>query len=222
MENPFLTPPQVESPASRSWGQGFTWGFQGPAFSSLPREDLPIEDISAFDLGVLAGQQVAIDGLPIENPCVDLNVEHPALLSWANPSEVTEALSVILGGAKTVFELFSKHILGALFSGPLFVLELAVGLETFSDDPLVELTKRADALARELFDLGFGEPMQCFLGGGIDLSQTGCELLLTPVFRRLEDARAAAKGLGRNGWIVVSWRNDQSGGVRMVASSVAG
>jgi hypothetical protein len=220
MENPFLIPPQVESAASRSWGQGFTWGFQGPAFSILPREDLPIEDLKAFDLGVLAGQQAAIDGLAVESSCVDLNVEHPALLAWANPSEVTESLSVMLGGAKAGIEI-GKHFLGAGFSVVLFLLELAIGLETFSDDPKVELSKRAEILAQALVDLGFDAPMTCFLGGGIDLSQTGCELLLTPIFRRLEDARAAAQGLGRTGWIVVSWRNDQSGGVRMVASSVA-
>jgi hypothetical protein len=221
MENPFLVPPGVEGPQSRSWGFGFTWGFQGPALSSLPVENLPIEDADAFDLGVLAGQQVAIEGVPFDNSCVDLHVEHPAVLSWSNPNEVTEVFGVFVGAGKTAFELV-KLSAGAAFSGALLLLELAVGLETFSDDPQIELTKRAAALSEALVDLGFTEPIECFLGAGVDLTAQGCELKMTPIFRHLDDARFAANDLGRPSWIIISWRNNQSGGAKMVASSTDG
>ncbi len=221
MENPFLVPPGVEGAQSRSWGFGFTWGFQGPALSNLTTEALPIEDAAAFDLGVLAGQQAAIEGVPFGNPCIGLNVEHPALLAWDNPSEVVEQFGVIVGVAKTAAEL-AKHSVGAAFSAALLLVELAVGLETFSDDPEVELSRRAAALSQGLLELGFAEPMECFLGGGIDIAAQGCELRMTSLFRHLDDARSAAKDLGRAGWIVVSWRNNRSGGAKLVASSTDG
>jgi hypothetical protein len=223
MENPFLIPPRVEGPQSRSWGVGFTWGFQGPAFSSLTTDNLAIEDADAFDLGVLAGQQAAIEGVPLDNPCVDLSVEHPALLAWENPNEVGEVfgvfIEVVFIGTEIAKHTLMKAAAGAIFSGPLLLLELAIGLETFSEDPEVELSRRAALLGGALADLGFSEPMECFLGAGIDLSATGCELKMTPLFRHLDDARSAARGMGRPAWIVVSWRNNQSGGAKLVASS---
>jgi hypothetical protein len=79
MENPFLTPPQVESPQSRSWGMGFAYGFEGPAQSSPAPTDIGPEDADAFDLGVLAGQDSAINGLALASSCIDLNVLGPGL-----------------------------------------------------------------------------------------------------------------------------------------------
>ena len=60
IQNPFLIPPQVESPQSRSWGRGFAFGFQGPPASVEPGSNFPVEDLDAFDQGVLAGQTAAI------------------------------------------------------------------------------------------------------------------------------------------------------------------
>jgi hypothetical protein len=63
IQNPFLTPPQVESPQSRSWGIGFAFGFQGPEQSSMTPANIQPEDVDAFNQGVLAGQGTAINGL---------------------------------------------------------------------------------------------------------------------------------------------------------------
>jgi len=57
------------------------------------------------------------------------------------------------------------------------------------------------------------------LGGAVDLSIAGCELQLTSIFRHQADAAAAAQAIGRSQWLVVSWRTDQSGGMRVVESS---
>ncbi|MDB5941838.1 MAG: hypothetical protein JWQ13_1404 [Ramlibacter sp.] len=74
MEDPCLTPPQVESPQSRSWGMGFIFGFQGPPHSSMPPGDVVTEDLDAFEEGVRAGQNAAINGLELRETCLDMNV----------------------------------------------------------------------------------------------------------------------------------------------------
>jgi hypothetical protein len=70
-----------------------------------------------------------------------------------------------------------------------------------------------------LSQMGFTASFHLFVGGAIDLSQTGCELKMTSIFRQLEDAKAAAVAMGRPHFIVASWRSDQSGGVQVVASA---
>lgn len=76
--------------------------------------------------------------------------------------------------------------------------------------------ERADRLSAGLNKLGFAVPIELFVGGGTDLSAAGCELQATRVFRNQADAAAAAQALGRSRWLVVSWRNDQSGSARVV------
>jgi hypothetical protein len=61
--------------------------------------------------------------------------------------------------------------------------------------------------------------MELFIGGGVDTSQRGCELKLTPIFRSQDAATNSESGLGRDKWFVASWRTDQSGGATIVASS---
>jgi hypothetical protein len=211
MENPFLTPPQVESPQSRSWGLGFLYGFQGPAQSSIPQSDVDAEDADAFDMGVLAGQDAAINGLPLDSPCVDLHVEGPTL-SLEFASGVGEG---VLAGV----EFVTKKIAGGVLSAALAVIELSMALETFSDDPNAAITEVATNLQEQLASVGFSVPMELFIGGGVDTSATGCELLLTPVFRDQTAAETAARGLGRSQWLVVSWRTNQSGAATIVATS---
>jgi hypothetical protein len=210
MENPFLTPPQVESPQSRSWALGFGYGFQGPSMSSQAPEDIGPEDVDAFNLGVLAGQDCAINGLPLNEACVDLNVEPPTL-----PHIATSGIE----GGLALWEVAKAAWAGAVLSGVLFVVELSIQLETFSDDPDEALSKAAAALQARLQELGFDSSMELFIGGGVDTSATGCELQLTPIHRDSDRAVQAARGLGRPQWLVASWRTDQSGGVRIVASS---
>jgi hypothetical protein len=219
IENPFLTPPQVESEKSRSWAKGFLWGFEGPTTSSLPRDDLGIEDNDAFDQGMLAGQQTAINGLELDNSCIDLNVEPPALLHPFEVKNFPEAVDVVIEGGGLAVELF--HVGAAAFfgSGILLAVGLAVGLETFSDDPGTAIVERAAKLQEQMTEMGFGGNLRLFVGAGIDTTQKGCELKMTPVFRGQEDAQAAAVALRRSNWIVAAWRTDQSGGGTVVASA---
>jgi hypothetical protein len=117
IENPFLVPPQVESPQSRSWAKGFVWGFEGPANSSLPQEDLTIEDSDAFDQGVLAGQNSAINGLELDHPCIDLNVEPPALSHPFEVKNFPEAADVGLEAIATAVEVAEVGLAAFFGSG---------------------------------------------------------------------------------------------------------
>jgi hypothetical protein len=210
MENPYLTPPQVESPQSRSWALGFGYGFQGPPMSSRAPEDIGPEDPDTFNEGVLAGQDCAVNGLPLDQPCVDLNVEPPALVHIATSG---------IEGGLFVWELAKAAWAGAVLSGVLFVVELSIQLETFSDNPDDALSQAAAALQARLQALGFTSSMELFMGGGVDTSVDGCGLQLTAIYRNSDGAVQAATALGRPQWLVASWRTDQSGGVNIVASS---
>ena len=213
MENPFLTPPQVESDKSRSWGMGFAFGFQGPAQSSLAPSDIGPEDADAFDIGVLAGQDAAINGFALAQPCVDMNVEPPSL-----PHPLHIAASGLEGGM-AIWDLAAGAFAGAVLGGVLLAVSLSIALETFSDDPNDALAKAATDLQGQLQRLGFSETLELFVGGGVDTTVAGCGLLLSPIHRDQQAATAAARGLGRSQWLVASWRTDQSAGVKIVAFS---
>jgi hypothetical protein len=219
IENPFLVPPQVESPQSRSWAKGFVWGFEGPANSSLPQEDLTIEDSDAFDQGVLAGQNSAINGLELDHPCIDLNVEPPALSHPFEVKNFPEAADVGLEAIATAVEVAEVGLAAFFGSGILLAVGLSIGLETFSDDPGAVISENVTRIQDQLGEMGFTGSFMLFVGGAIDLGQAGCELKMTSIFRQLEDAKAAAMAMGRPHFVVASWRSDQSGGVEVVASA---
>jgi hypothetical protein len=213
IENPFLTPPQVEGPESRSWASGFLFGFQGPNFSVSAPSDLPIEDLPAFEMGTLAGQQTAIEGWPTTDQCIDLNVEPPALPHFLG--------DLIIEGGFTFagIALTGVHIAGLFFEGIIAIVNLSIALETFSDEPTTALSEAAQGLQAGLLELGITASMDLFVGGGVDLQATGCELVITPIFRSQEAAASAAQALGRSEWLVVSWRTDQSGGMHIVETN---
>lgn len=207
MENPYLSVPQVENAQSRSWASGFLFGFQGPEDSTMAQDDVETEDRDAFNEGVLAGQGSAINGLDFGDSCVDLNVEGPST------GEIAADL-----GAETVLTTFSIaklgfHLAGAISEAVIGLVVLSIELETFSDDPDHAIAARATALQSALATMGITNSMVLYLGGGIDLSQPGCELQLTRIYRSEDAAVEAAKAIGRGKWLVASWRTDQSGGM---------
>jgi hypothetical protein len=209
LENPFLTPPQVESSQSRSWAMGFAFGFQGPATSNMTSADINLEDADAFDLGVLAGQDAAINGLALaDDPCVDLNVEGPSAPHLA----ATEGME----GGLVLYALVAGHMAAFVAEGMLLLVTLSIALETFSDDPDVALAQQASLMKSLLAKMGITDSMELFIGGAIDIAQRGCGLVLTPIFRTQRAASDAARNTGRAKWLVISWRTDQSGGVKVV------
>lgn len=210
VQNPYLTVPQVESDASLSWEAGFLYGFQGPEQSTFAQGDAPSSDGDAFNQGVLDGQNAAINGLDLGTPCIDLNVEPPSFAHFATDAGIE--------GAFAAATYLGKHFMAYGLEGIVAIINLSIALETFSDDPDAALAARANRVQDQLNTLGFTNSMELFFGGGVDLSATSCELQVTPIFRRQEDATSAARSLGRDRWLVVGWRSDQCNGIRTIDS----
>jgi len=187
---------------------GFAFGFEGPEQSTMTPETIDPEDADAFSQGVLVGQDAAINGLSLATPCVDLNVEGPSV-----PHLVAgEGLE----GGMTLFSLIAHGIAAGLFEGVLLLVTLSIALETTFDDPDVTLAQSAAALQGKLEEMGIDSSMELFIGGAVDTTQLGCELMLTPIYRSVQAATEAARATGRHQWLVVSWRTDQSGGVKVL------
>lgn len=170
-------------------------------------ETINPEDLDAFDQGVLVGQDAAINGLSLATPCVDLHAEGPSVPHLA--VEGAEASAAL-------FSLIAHGIAAGLSEGVFLLVTLSITLQTTFDDPDEALSERAAALKRKLEEMGFEASMELFIGGAVDNTQSGCELMLTPIFRSAQSATEAARAIGRPQWLVVSWRTDQSGGIRVV------
>lgn len=211
IQNPFLEIPQVESDASLSWEAGFLYGFQGPEQSTMTQADAQTPDAEAFNRGVIDGQTAAINGLDLRESCIDLNVEPPSFAHFAAEFSIEGTLAVA--------SYLGKHFMAYGYEGIIAVINLSIAVETFSDDPEVALTARINRVQEQLNELGFTNSMELFFGGGVDLSATGCELKVTPIFRRQEDATNAARSFGRDKWLIVAWRSDQCNGLRTVDSA---
>jgi hypothetical protein len=215
LENPFLSVPQVDGPKPRSWAMGFTYGFRGAAESTIAPADLQPEDVDAFNVGILAGQDCAINGLSIAESCIDLKVEHPTIASISTESGFDAVMFV----RDVALTFMTRAFAGAVAGGIGLVASLSLSLESFNDDPATSLEERADALQKQLQSLGFDASMNLFIGGGVDLSVSQCELLVSPIFPNQAAAAIAAKAFNRPNWLVVSWRTDQSNSIDLAEVS---
>src|SRR5258708_8193772 len=126
IENPFLRPPQVEGPLSDAWAKGFVFGFQGPP-ASVPHPAIEDPEASnAFDQGVLAGQDAAINGFPVQADCVDLREEPPT------PADLVPAgFEAIL----TIVEVVKHGLVGGIGSALLGIPRLCVWATVHFHDP---------------------------------------------------------------------------------------
>jgi hypothetical protein len=174
--------------------------------------DIQPEDPDVFEQGVLAGQDAAIKGVPLSQSCVNLNAE-----GGIGPHLVLDAPDLALWIADLVSK--SRTLAGGIGGGVIFFINLSIALETFTDDPDKRLAQAASALQDQLQKMGFDQSMEAFIGGGVDTTAAGCELMLTSIFASKDAAVTAAQGLSRPHWLVVSWRTDQSGGATVVANS---
>lgn len=213
VENPYLQPPHIEGPQSRSWAQGFTFGFCGPEYSAFAQGDVATEDFDTFNEGVIAGQSAAIDGIDLRNSCVDLNAEdaHGAhlLIEIAGSPDFW----VLLGAAT---KLVKVKLAEGAFSGIMLVFEILVSLETWFDDPEAGLNRGVSKLQEQLQSLGFQDAQELYVGAGLNLDERGCQLKFTGIYRYQDGATNAARNLGRAQWMVAKWRTDQSGGATIV------
>jgi hypothetical protein len=174
---------------------GFAWGFLGPAFSQDPPLVIAPEQVDAFNEGVLAGQQAAIDGLPVEPGCVSLE------------QEVSDASEVVMEGVHVLEAAGLVRSIGHLVH---FTVEGLVGaflLLIPGPPPLsatAEFGRVATAAQDRLAELGLAQK-SLFLAAGIDEDVAGCELRFTPIFTSANQAHNAVKALGRPHFVVAEW-----------------
>lgn len=188
--------PHLGLPTEDGWTMGFAWGFMSPAFSTDPPFVIAPDQLEAFNEGMLTGQQSAIDGLPLDAPCISLRQE---------PSEVAEEVMDgvhLVEGVSLLRQL--RHF--AHFGAEAFVTVLLLMIP--NAPPLLsatgEFNNHAQAVRDRLAQLGITQGA-LYLGGGVDETVTDCELQLTPIFRDITQARDAVTMQGRPQWVLAEW-----------------
>jgi len=205
IDNPF----PLASASAPVWCNGFVLGLTGPDHSIDAPENVPQEDVDAFNAGVLAGQQAAVDGLSLSGPCV------PAA------EEASEAGHAITG-VEILHAAWDMRKLATLAHGiaglAVAFVELACTLPKHTLPVEQVLPNLGQTVTDTMSAFGVGS-LELFCGAGLDATQEDCEIRLTPFFTALEPARNAITAMGRPSWAIVSWRTDQSGSFRVVESN---
>jgi len=206
IENPFLPSPIAAS----AWAEGFTKGFTAIS-SPEPGENVTAEDIEAFNQGVAAGEESARTGISLGNPCIAASEEHGPLHV---PGMVINAAEIAHG----VWEARHLRTLAGGMAGIVVALiELACTLPVHTLPPEEVLPSLGQPTVDVLASYGL-ESMELFCGAGLDATAADCEILLSPLFTSLEQARQAAITMNRFQWVVASWRTDQSNSFEIVDS----
>ena len=97
------------------------------------------------------------------------------------------------------------------------LIELACTLPVHTLPPEEVLPSLGQPTVDVLASYGL-ESMELFCGAGLDATAADCEILLSPLFTSLEQARQAAITMNRFQWVVASWRTDQSNSFEIVDS----
>lgn len=204
--NPFDQEPFAPSQAL-AWGQGFLFGMTGPLYSREQAPDSIGDDVrEAFEQGVLAGQQAAIDGLNIFPQCIDTEEQEHVPLAAELGLEGAGFIADLVEGAKLASAAFSTIFMAAL--------DIALAAHHFTppEEVIYGITQQffgtIENLGRD--DCAF------YLGGAVDLNVAGCQLQLTRLFRTQEQAHDAAVGLGRTLWFVAEWHANQCGSMTLI------
>jgi hypothetical protein len=193
-----LVNPHLGTDTEGGWAMGFSWGFVGPAVSQDPPLVIAPEQMDAFNEGVLAGQQTAIDGLPVEPACVSLAQE---VSSTAEAFVKDVHYFEIIGLVKAI-----KHF--AHFSAEAFVFAFTLMIPGPPPlNPITAFLTLGGNIRDRLAELGLARN-SLFLSVGIDENVAGCELQFTPIFTQLDSTRAAVQNLGRAQWVIARWDAD--------------
>jgi hypothetical protein len=181
----------------------------GPPPGIAPKIPAAPEVIDAFNQGQLAGQQFAINGLPLPPECVDAS---------ENDLAAAEGLFGLMHTYDAI-ALAKAGALGAsLVAGVIAFIDLSIAVQTFHKDPEEVLPGLGEQFVSLLSDLGVGS-MEIYCSVGVDNSVQGCQIKLSSLFRSLDQARDAAVAMARPQWLIARWRTDQSGSLTIVESS---
>ena len=206
LENPFLPAPM----AAAAWAEGFTKGFVASA-SPEPGDNVAAEDVEAFNQGVVAGEQSARVGIRMGDACIPASEEH-------GPMHVP---GMVINGAEIAHGLWEfrhlKTLAGGIAGVVVALIELACTLPVHTLPPEQVLPDLGQPTVDALASYGL-DSLELFCGAGLDAAATDCEIKLTSLFTSADQAREAAMAMARQGWVVASWRTDQSSSFRIVDS----
>jgi hypothetical protein len=211
------TNPYLGSENGDAWAQGFALGLFSLGVSPAVPEALPAEAVVAFGEGVAAGDTCEREGFPVETSCYDLSEEEkPPIVG-----DLGLAFEALMVG-EDVLKL-CRHAVGGLAGsiggGIILAINASIDLETFYKDPASQLGELSERLNDQLTSLGVATNLVLYCGGGLDYSVAGCQMCLTNIHTSLDRVHSALAALGRPGYVVVSWRSDQSGGLKLEESN---
>src|SRR5262245_56815916 len=207
--------PHLGEDTEAGWAMGFSWGFVGPAFSSDPPLVIAPDQFDAFNEGVLAGQQTAIDGLPLDKSCVSL------------APFVSDAAETFMGGLH-IFEALSiaaavrKHFAHAAVEFYVLAFTLIIP----GPPPLSatgEFANKAASVRDQLASLGL-DSGSLYIGAGIDESVEGCELFFSNLYVDIDSCWSDVESMDRSHWVIARWDADAAvsgGGFAVVESDVS-
>ena len=206
ISNPFESVPFKEA----AWAEGFCKGLAAIS-SPSPSESISEEDFDAFNDGVAIGADASANGIPFDLPCVAALEGSPG-----------HGLGLAVDGAHILHSGWEARHLAALsgaFAGLLVVI-ISIGTSAHHSMPAGQvLPGLGQEITDKLVSFGAGS-LEFFSGVNLDLSSEDCTMSMSPLFLSLDQARAAAiEAAGPDGWLVVSWRTDQSNSFRIVTSS---
>jgi len=209
-----ITNPYIPSPsAANAWVEGFVKGFAGPEYSTKPPPEIANEDVTAFSEGIIAGQQSAIDGLVFSDACISAGESDDNQIDEAG--HLIDAAHILRG----VWE--ARHLAklaGGLAGIAVGFIVLAATLPVSALPAEQVLPNLGQPIADALSAYGVGS-LELFCATGLDATNKDCEILLSPMYKSLDEARQAATQMGRNQWTIASWRTDACSSFRIVESS---
>jgi hypothetical protein len=208
ISNPYETIPYKEA----AWAEGFCKGLAAMS-SPEPSDAISEEDYDAFNEGVAVGADISANGIPFDSPCV-------AALEGA-PGH---GAGLAVDGAHLVHAGWeARHLAGLAGSfASLLLIIISVGCSANHELPPGDvLPGLGQEITDKLVSYGAGS-LEFFSGVNLDLTSEDCTMSMSPLYLTLEQARdAAIEAAGPDGWLVVSWRTDQSNSFRIVTSSDA-
>jgi len=204
--NPFEGIPFKEA----AWAEGFCKGLAAFA-SPSPSASISSEDFDAFNDGVATGANAAGNGIPFDTPCVAALEGSPG-----------HGAGLAIDGIHILHSAWeARHLasLSAAFAG-LLVAVISLGTSAHHLLPANQvLPQLGEEITEKLASFGAGS-LELFAAVNLDLSSEDCTMFMPRLFLSLDEARAKAIGTAsRDGWLVVSWRTDQSNSFRIVTSS---
>lgn len=213
LQNPFLPAPN----AAAAWAEGFTKGFMA-INSPEPGENIGLEDVDAFNQGVVTGEETGRTGIMLlSNPCI-------VAREGDAPGPIRDGVEVFhlveLGDILLNFRRLATVAEG-MAGAAVLLFQLACTIPVHAQPAENVLPLLSRDVIDKLATYGL-QSMEVFCGAGLDASSPDCEIRITSLFSSPALARQAAIDIGRSTWVVARWQTGNSKRLDIVDSSSGG